>query len=210
MALFSRHELKKIACFEIFKEFMADITKTASEKLMEESSRFSTDKTYDIFMSHSYTDAEEIYGVKIEIENMGFSIYIDWIEDERLDRSRVSRETAERLKERMNNSRCLFYVASEASPHSTWMPWELGYFDGLKSRVAILPIVEQPRNDDYYRGQEYLGIYPYVSVNTDEQIQKRTLFIKEREDKYVSLRQWLEGKEPSIKGSYESLRCGRK
>jgi len=41
------------------------------------------------------------------------------------------------------------------------MPWELGYFDGLRQgRIAILPLVA---NDGArFQGQEYLGLYPLV------------------------------------------------
>jgi hypothetical protein len=40
------------------------------------------------------------------------------------------------------------------------MPWELGYFDGLRrGRVGIFPIVESYGAG--FRGQEYLGLYPF-------------------------------------------------
>ena len=38
------------------------------------------------------------------------------------------------------------------------MPWELGYFDGLKgSRIAIMPIDDGGVG---MKGQEYLELYP--------------------------------------------------
>jgi hypothetical protein len=41
------------------------------------------------------------------------------------------------------------------------MPWELGYFDGIKpGHVWILPLVS--RSDSEFNGQEYLGLYPPV------------------------------------------------
>jgi hypothetical protein len=41
------------------------------------------------------------------------------------------------------------------------MPWELGYFDGLRQgRVAILPLVSS--SEASFSGQEYLGLYPVV------------------------------------------------
>ncbi len=45
------------------------------------------------------------------------------------------------------------------------MPWELGYFDGLKrGRVGIFPIVANA--GDAFQGQEYLGLYPlYEEIN---------------------------------------------
>jgi hypothetical protein len=42
------------------------------------------------------------------------------------------------------------------------MPWELGYFDGLRGseHVAIMPLVAQ--SGAHPSGQEYLGLYPLV------------------------------------------------
>jgi hypothetical protein len=40
------------------------------------------------------------------------------------------------------------------------MPWELGYFDGGKKQVAILPLVEREGAD--FKGQEYLTLYPIL------------------------------------------------
>jgi hypothetical protein len=60
----------------------------------------------------------------------------------------------------MNQSKSLFYLYTKNSQKSRWMPWELGYFDGFADNVAILPTQEAPN----YRGEEYLGLYPYVDV----------------------------------------------
>lgn len=41
------------------------------------------------------------------------------------------------------------------------MPWELGYFDGLKgANISIMPIEEQETPGRY--GQEYLALYPAI------------------------------------------------
>lgn len=120
---------------------------------------------FDIFMSHSFRDAEIIAGIKVLIEETGLAVYVDWIEDAQLDRNRVTAETADILRQRMSHCRFLLYATSERSSDSKWMPWELGYFDGLKNgKVGILPIVE-PGNDSFY-GQEYLGLYrPYELIH---------------------------------------------
>lgn len=98
---------------------------------------------FDIFLSHSSDDAVMIAGVKTILENDGNRVYVDWMDDPQLDRSRVSAGTADLLRKRMRVSASLFYVSSKASPTSRWMPWELGYFDGMRpGRVAILPLVE--------------------------------------------------------------------
>jgi hypothetical protein len=103
-----------------------------------------------------------IFGVKLALESTGHTVYVDWIDDPQLDRSKVSPATAETLRVRMRQSKALFFVHSVNATTSRWMPWELGYFDGLKGNVAILPVVESPSNK--FRGEEYLGLYPYVEV----------------------------------------------
>jgi hypothetical protein len=106
-------------------------------------------------------DAQVILGVKTLLEAEGLKVYVDWIEDTQLDRSRVTADTAKVLRLRMQNSASLIYAASETSSQSKWMPWELGYFDGHKpGYVGILPLVRSESDD--FEGQEYLGLYPYV------------------------------------------------
>ena len=168
------------------------VTKSAAQILLESTKTFSVSRIYDIFLSHTLKDSDDILGLKVIIEKLGYSIYVDWIEDPHLDRSSVSAETADRLRIRMKSCRSLFFATSENSPSSKWMPWELGYFDGLKGRVAILPVAD--RESYQFRGQEYLGLYPYIDrvkmTNTDQ----NALFIN-KDSKYVRFDDWLTGKE---------------
>ena len=120
------------------------------------------DKQYDIFLSHSYDDNQYVEPIKQVFEDLGYSVYVDWITDKQLDRTCVTSESADKLRERMRKSKSLFYLTSEHASTSKWMPWELGFFDGLKQRVAILPITMSLVPVSEYRGQEYLGLYPYV------------------------------------------------
>ena len=64
--------------------------------------RYST-KKYDVFLSHSSKDASLILGVKYELEEKGFSVYVDWIDDSEIDRSKVTAENAAMLRDRMRN-----------------------------------------------------------------------------------------------------------
>ncbi len=166
--------------------------------ILEDCKKFEKEKSYDVFISHSYTDAktneERIYALKTDIESMGFSVYVDWIEDAKLDRSKVTKETADVLKLRMNSCKSLFFLTSETSSASKWMPWELGYFDGIKSRVAILPVLDAPAVS--YKGQEYLGLYPYIKKEISNLTKKHTLWVYTAIDHYISVKEWLSGKNP--------------
>ena len=98
--------------------------------------------SFDVFLSHSTHDAELVLGVVAILKKHGLSVYVDWIVDRQLYRSKVSTETAEVLRTRMRQSKSMVYIHSQNSGGSKWMPWELGYFDGFRSAVAILPIVK--------------------------------------------------------------------
>ena len=142
-----------------------NIYKNASMILAEEYKSFNSYKTYDIFLSHSSKDSELILGLKKYLEeNFKLSVYVDWIEDKQLDRSKVNKKTAETLRGRMKNCKSLIYATSENSigvNGSRWMPWELGYFDGLKrGKVAVMPI--QDNRSDEFKGEEYLQLYDLV------------------------------------------------
>jgi hypothetical protein len=120
-------------------------------------------------MSHSNEEARVIAGVKLIVErHTRLSVYVDWIDDAQMDRSQVTPQTAGMLRQRMRHSRFLLYVTSQAAPKSKWMPWELGYFDGLRpDRVGILPIVRT--SGDSFTGHEYMGLYPsYELINFAE------------------------------------------
>ncbi|NIV14046.1 MAG: hypothetical protein GWN62_23050, partial [Aliifodinibius sp.] len=76
------------------------------------------------------------------------------------------------------------------------MQWKLGYFDGQKNRVAILPISETDFASDEYKPQDYLGIYPYVAKGCPENSTTETLWIHETAKKYVVFDWWLKGIDP--------------
>lgn len=140
---------------------LAPLQKSAGRVLTEEAQAAPVSKQYDIFVSHSYEDAELIYGVKKMIETLNLTVYVDWIDDAKLNRGAVTVKTAALLRERMKTCGSLLYAHSKNSGDSVWMPWELGYFNGLRGdHVWILPLVET--SDSEYSKQEYLGLYPTV------------------------------------------------
>ncbi|WP_028857223.1 TIR domain-containing protein [Psychrilyobacter atlanticus] len=148
----------------------SNFNKLYGESVIMESAGLENDastKIYDIFLSHSYLDSKQIYVIKKEIENMGFSVYVDWIEDFTLNRKNVNKKTALLLKKRMESCKSLFYATTENYQHSKWMPWELGYFDGIKGKVAVLPILFD--ENSIFEGTEYLELYPYVDKGASKQ-----------------------------------------
>jgi len=65
------------------------------------------------------------------------------------------------------------------------MPWELGYFDGRGGRVGITPLVKQ--NDNEFKNQEYLGLYPFVDITEDS----GSLWINGEGSAFASLSPWV-------------------
>jgi hypothetical protein len=71
------------------------------------------------------------------------------------------------------------------------MPWELGYMDAkTKSRVAVAPIVDDAIANNEYKGQEYLGLYPYLDKTG------ALLYIQSSNKSFVGFQRWLDGANP--------------
>ena len=166
-----------------------------AESVNEQRSFSGKTKSYDIFLSHSSNDAALVAGLKLELEDMGYSVYVDWIEDPKLNRAEVTRETALVLQARMKQSKSLLYAFSENAFNSRWMPWELGYFDGIKGTVAVLPISTTSKGE--FQGSEYLGIYYYIQIDAIEGTNDKALWVHENAGKYTNFKAWLIGAQPT-------------
>jgi hypothetical protein len=186
MALFTESQLRTIG------QTQASY-KRATAVLKEASDSAPATKIYDIFLSHAVLDAEIVLGIKVVLERNGHSVYVDWLEDGDLDRAKVTVATAERLRGRMRQSKSLIYAHSNNSPNSKWMPWELGYFDGFRSAISILPIAKT--ENESFRGQEFLGLYPYIDVSGASMFVNRgqtpASTIGEAAENFVTLKEWL-------------------
>ncbi|GBF44409.1 hypothetical protein LPTSP2_37120 [Leptospira ellinghausenii] len=163
----------------------------AKSILTESTEAFNAQTSYDIFLSHSYIDKILILGLKAFIEESGFSVYIDWIEDKQLERSLISSKTASVLRTRMNSCKVLFFATSENSTQSKWMPWECGYMDAKTNRVAICPIIKGQNHS--FKGQEYLGLYPFVDYAPPKDTSTNIIWINDPNNSnyYSSLRNWI-------------------
>lgn len=193
MALFTANELISKGQRFVTRVNASSYSTKDARTIMNESARSeSTSREFDIFLSHAYMDANLIIGLKADIEEMGYSVYVDWIQDSQLDRNKVDKATADLLRSRMKQCKSLFFATSDNSSLSKWMPWECGYFDGVKGRVAICPIVMQGTKSEY-TGQEYLGLYPYIQKDKPDGETSFTLWVHETRTKYMIYSAWLKG-----------------
>lgn len=147
---------------------------------------------FDIFLSHSYLDKKTVYGVYKDFEMLGYKTYVDWIVDPNLDRDNITKATAEILRLRMKQSKCLIYATSSNVIASQWMPWELGYMDGLKkSKVAVFPLLNDYEEDNDLELPKYLELYFTCSKERTNISSKEVLWINGNRNKYVAFKKWL-------------------
>lgn len=193
MAFFNEQEIRaKARAYKSSTSLRA--TKSFGELTREVSPEVPLGTPFDIFLSHCLKDAELILGLARALIEMGHTVYVDWMVDPSLDRNKVNKGTADLLRKRMQDCKCMFYGATEAAESSRWMPWEVGYFDAKKNKVAILPIKSSHDTSNEYAGQEYLSLYYYVSVTPSAA--GSFLLVHESKRKWVLFSQWLKGELP--------------
>lgn len=168
------------------------LQKSAGRVLLE--ARASANEKFDVFLSHSSAEPEKLLvGIKNLFEADGLTVYVDKYSDPQLSPDNVTPETASLLRERMRNSGSLLYVYSQHSKKSRWMPWELGFFDGLKGMVGVVPVTRN--QEEAFKGEEYLNLYPYVDVSPEIVTKKNHLWINKTNDIYASLAPWAKGED---------------
>ncbi len=178
MSLYSSSYLKSVSRNKSF---------SAQSRILTESRKTHTD--FDIFLSHSFLDKDEVEGLYVELTNLGYSVYVDWIVDPHLDRSNVTKDSAALVRKRLKMSRSLLLAVSLNAAMSKWMPWELGFVDGNTNKCAIVPVSRDAVPPKTYQGVEYLKLYPYlkravVSFKDD-------IFIVESSQSYESINNWI-------------------
>lgn len=120
---------------------------------------------YDIFLSQTIRDAEIVLGVYDLLTSAGYTVFCDWIDAPEADRNQVTPANAGFIRAAMGVSDTLLFLDTQGADQSLWMCWELGWFDGARGPVAVLPILVE--GERYYRGREFLGLYPYVELDED-------------------------------------------
>lgn len=160
----------------------------ASKQLTEAAATFSYAETYDVFLSHSYSDARIVKEIRDMLIDKDYSVYVDWLEDDHLDRGKVTNHTATVLRNRMNKCSSLIYLTSVSAQKSVWMPWELGYMDAKSGSVVVAPILDD--DDSTFKGREYLGLYPYLDITND------SFYIHKDSESWVNISDWMRGKRP--------------
>jgi len=138
-----------------------------------------------IFLSHSHKDKELVEGLIETLAHYSeISIYVDW-QDSTMPRV-TSRETAQKIKERIANLDYFLILGTKNAMESRWVPWEIGIADTTKSadKIAIIPVINL---NEKFQGNEYLQLYKRIEI-----AQSQTLGVfAPNADKGSTLKSWL-------------------
>lgn len=182
MAIYTSEYLKGLASKNRF--LFESQQNVFSERKVPENTEF------DIFLSHSFLDKSEIQGLYQELTDFGFKVYVDWIIDPHLDRKNVTKTSAKLIQTRLKFSKSLLLAISTNAAMSKWMPWELGYVDGHTNKCAIIPVSNERNPPKYFKGTEYLLLYPFIKkAKTENGIDK--LWVIESEFSYSIFDTWI-------------------
>lgn len=184
MSFYTIYDLNQVSSKQTFSQ---------KERIINEAKEY---LVFDIFLSHCFLDREVVKALFLDLTSMGFKVYVDWIIDPHLDRSNVTKQSAELIRNRMKSSKSLLLAISANATTSKWMPWELGFIDGNTAKCAIIPVFDSSYNlPESYSGFEYLKLYPYVKKQNNRAGQPK-LWVAENPTTYVVLDDFLENTKP--------------
>lgn len=115
---------------------------------------------FDIFLSYSSKDSLAVLGLFYWLTTRQYRVYVDCFDRALPNPAVVTRQTASILRKRMVQSQSLFVATTHSTPTSTWVPWELGFTDGLTNKAAVLYIA--PQTSVAFNRQSYFALYPEV------------------------------------------------
>ena len=109
---------------------------------------------FDIFLSHSSRDENELLRIKSILNSQGYIVYIDWVNDrEMLNRANQNHNTWDVLYKRMDQSVRLMYVMTDNCINSECTKREVNYFKAAKKPVYVYQPTQITLNiPDYLTG----------------------------------------------------------
>lgn len=122
------------------------------------------DAKFDVFLSYNIKNIEAVKAIYFFLTKKGLKVYLDCIVDPDMQRDNCGKTTAQRIHNRLMNSKSLLYAQSPSASQSNWMPWELGVVDGHTHKCFIMPVTSDAKQVTPRR--EYLSLYPYVKPDT--------------------------------------------
>ena len=120
---------------------------------------------YDVFISHSSKNKDLVSKLRQLLEErFGLSAYIDWDEDEGVQRD----EIATKVKTALDHSKSLLYVKTSEADDSQWVAWEVGRFDATKpDNIGVLLIEDDKITAETWKHREFLKDYQILDKTDD-------------------------------------------
>ena len=99
----------------------------------------------------------------------------------------TNRETANRIKTRIEGSHLVVMLATENAVRSRWVPWEIGVADSRlqECRILVVPVADASGR---FHGNEYLQLYRRIEL-TD--LGKLAVLLPKHEYQSESLRDYI-------------------
>ena len=201
MAFFTKDSVHQLAASQgigtrgmlnesVERRFQAISSNSPLSSAKDESRKAIGSKTFNIFLSHSSLDASLVLAIYTVLTSRGYHVYLDRIHDRNLNRQNVTRHTADVIRKRMTQCDSLFVATTSNTPQSKWVPWELGFTDGLTGNAAILPIVDNIYSS--FAGLTYFDLYPTVG-DRPSHVWSNDLEITERNGHVSPWGSWIHG-----------------
>ena len=141
----------------------ADVRLNEAMSNINECALYTRKRKTTVFISHKHDDLQELKGVLGFLqEQYDVKAYID-SQDTSMSPITTA-ATAANLKDRIKKCDKFILLATNAAIDSKWCNWELGYGDAqkFKAHIALFPLKPKGSYDGFYKGAEYLSLYPYI------------------------------------------------
>jgi hypothetical protein len=146
-------------------------------------------KDFDVFISHSVSDARIVDAVVRHLNDLKLVAFVDWKSDkDDLNRSKTDQHTPGVLQLRMKQSKCLLLIRTRGADSSIWVSWELGYYAALDRKMVVLEV-----GNDLGNEPEFIRNYPKAFLTSNG------LHVVEAETRYEFI-DWLNGTAPRFPG----------
>lgn len=135
-----------------------------------------------VFLSHSHQDTDLVEATVRFFASRRVHLYVDWLDPKMPEVTDPN--TALELKKRIRSLRRFVVLVTDRSSASRWVPWELGYADGVKREhdIAVFPVP----NATTQPIAEYIGIYSRI-----EMVGNNAVVIPPQRGAPVMLDSWL-------------------
>lgn len=142
-------------------------------------------KVFDVFLSHSSYDENELIKLKAQLNSESITVYVDWVNDRNmLSRDLMDVNTAKVIIDRLQKCKSMILVLTENCLASKWTPWEVGYFHALGKPVCVY--YPQEISEDLL--PPYWNLYPRISITTSSMCVLK-------EDTNIDLKKWISKKD---------------